>query len=124
MLLRLQIIVAIILVLGLLYVISLIRNNRLELRHAISWILVGIIVLILDCFPTLMEKLSELLGIASPVNMMFFLAFLFSLVIILVMSVAISIASSSIKKLVQEIGILKARVDEFENKARDKENGD
>lgn len=44
-----------------------------------------------------MEKLSELLGIASPVNMMFFLAFLFSLVIILVMSVALSIASSSIK---------------------------
>ena len=40
MLLRLQIIVAIILVLGLLYVISLVRNNRLELRHAISWILV------------------------------------------------------------------------------------
>ena len=119
MLLRLQIIVAIILVLGLLYVISLARNNRLELRHAISWILVGITVLILDCFPVLMEKLSELLGIASPVNMMFFLAFLFSLVIILVMSVALSIASSSIKKLVQEIGILKARVDELENKTRD-----
>ena len=113
MLLRLQIIVAIILVLGLLYVISLVRNNRLELRHAISWILVGITVLILDCFPVLMEKLSELLGIASPVNMMFFLAFL------LVMSVALSIASSSIKKLVQEIGILKARVDELENKTRD-----
>ena len=118
MLLRLQIIVAVILVLGLLYVISLVRNNRLELRHAISWILVGITVLILDCFPVLMEKLSELLGIASPVNMMFFLAFLFSL-IILVMSVALSIASSSIKKLVQEIGILKARVDELENKTRD-----
>lgn len=50
MLLRLQIIVAVILVLGLLYVISLVRNNRLELRHAISWILVGITVLILDCF--------------------------------------------------------------------------
>lgn len=119
MLLRLQIIVAIILVLGLLYVISLVRNNRLELRHSISWIVVGIIVLILDCFPVLMEKLSKLLGIVSPVNMMFFLAFLFSLVIILVMSVALSIASSSIKKLVQEVGILKARVEKLEEENRD-----
>lgn len=119
MLLRLQIIVAIILVLGLLYVISLVRNNRLELRHSISWIVVGIIVLILDCFPILMEKLSKLLGIVSPVNMMFFLAFLFSLVIILVMSVALSIASSSIKKLVQEVGILKARVEKLEEENRD-----
>ncbi len=118
MTLKLQIIVAIILVTGLLYILSLVRNNRLELKHAISWISVGIIVLILDCFPILMEKLAKLLGIASPVNMIFFLAFLFSLIIILAMSVALSIASSSVKKLVQEVALLKARVDKLEKDAQ------
>lgn len=121
MTLKLQIIIGIIIVTGLLYIISLIRGNRLELKHAISWLSVGTIVLILDCAPMLMDKLAKLFGIAAPVNMMFSMAFIFSLIIILTMSVALSIASSSVKRLVQKVALLDKKVLELEEKLKEKE---
>lgn len=113
---KIQIIVAAIVVIGLIYIFSLIRSNRLELKHAFSWITVGIMVLILDCFPILMEKLSKIFGIALPINMMFFVGFIFTLVIILTMSVALSITSASVKRLVQKTALLEKRIEELEKK--------
>lgn len=116
---KFQIIVAVIILLGMAYIVGLIRKNRLELKYALSWLVVAVLVLILDCFPNLMIKLADLLGIASPVNMMFFIGFLFSLVIILVLTVTVSIAASSVKRLTQKIALLEKRILELEN--RDKE---
>jgi hypothetical protein len=113
---KLQIIIAIVVLIGIVYLVSLIRKNRLELKYALSWLIVAVLVLIIDCFPILMEKLAKLLGIASPVNMMFFIGFLFSLVIILTLTVAISITASSVKRLVQKISLLEKRIEELENK--------
>lgn len=111
---KLQIIIAIIVLIGLTYLISLIRKNRLELKYALSWLVVAVIVLIIDCFPILMEELAHMLGIASPVNMMFFVGFLFSLVILLTLTVAVSIAATSVKRLTQKIALLEKRVEELE----------
>ena len=65
-------------------------------------------------FPNLMEKLAEFLGIASPVNMIFFLGFIFSLAIILILTVALSINAGSVKRLNQKIAMLDKRVRELE----------
>ena len=73
-------------------------------------------------FPNLMEKLAEFLGIASPVNMIFFLGFIFSLAIILILTVALSINAGSVKRLNQKIAMLDKRVRELEETK--KEQGD
>lgn len=111
---KLQIIIAAVVLIGLVYLISLIRKNRLELKYALSWLIIAVIVLIIDCFPILMEKLADLLGIVSPVNMMFFVGFLFSLVILLTLTVATSIAGSCVKRLTQKIALLEKRVEQLE----------
>ena len=80
---RIQIVVAIVVVVALSIIINMIRRKRLELRYALSWLLVGVSILILDCFPQLITWLAVQLGIASPINMLFFFGFCFSLVIIL-----------------------------------------
>ncbi len=116
MTLRFQIIIAVIVLFGLMYLINLIRKNRLELKYALSWITVSILILILDCFPVIMNSLSELLGIASPVNMLFLFGFLFMAIIILTLTVALSIASSSVKRLTQKAALLDKRVKELEEK--------
>ena len=103
---RIQIIIAIGVLVALSVIVNMIRQKKLELRYALAWLFVGCGVLILDCFPWLIDWMSKQLGIASPVNMLFFLGFCFSLVIIFVLTVAISRMSIRIKQLAQEVALL------------------
>ena len=102
---RIQIIIAILVVLFLFVIVSMIRNKSLELRYSLAWIIVGCGILVLDLFPGLMETLANMMGIVSPVNMLFFLGFCFSLIIILTLTIAISRMSVRIKNLAQEIAL-------------------
>lgn len=102
---RIQIIIAALIICFLAIIINMIRNRSLELRYSLAWIAVGGGILLLDFFPGLMEDLAGLMGIASPVNMLFFLGFCFSLVIIFVLTIAISRMSVRIKELAQELAL-------------------
>lgn len=109
---RIQIIVGIVVVLALVVIINMIRQKKLELRYALSWLGVGIAVLILDCFPQLITWLSRKVGIASPVNMLFFFGFCFSLIILFVLTIAMSRMSIRIKELTQELALFEKKMDE------------
>ncbi len=104
---RIQIIVAGFIIVALLIIIGMIRKKNLELRYALAWLLVGSGVLLLDLIPGLMTWIASLLGIASPVNMLFFLGFCFSLGIVFVLTVAVSRMSIRIKELAQELALYK-----------------
>lgn len=105
MTLRLQIVIAVIILLGLSIVINMVRRKQIELKYALAWLGAGVFVLIFDGFPQLMDWLSGKLGIASPVNMLFFLGFCFALVIIFVLTIMVSRMSVRIKRLAQEIAL-------------------
>ena len=77
--LKTQIIIAVIIISALLIIINMVKKKALELRYALAWIVVGVCILILDFFPMLIERLSALMGIYSPINMLFFWGFCFSL---------------------------------------------
>ena len=114
---RLQIIIAIILIIALCVIVNMIRKKRLELRYALAWLIVGVGTLVLDCFQILTTKLAELIGVASPINMLFFLGFCFSLVIIFVLTVAISRVSIRMKQLTQELALYEKKMnDELKNR--------
>lgn len=102
---KIQIIIAVIIVSALCIIVNMIRKKRLELRYALAWLMVGGSILVLDCFPGLMTRISRVLGIASPVNMLFFFGFCFSLSIIFVLTIAVSRMSIRIKQLAQELAL-------------------
>lgn len=102
---KIQIIIAVLIICALIVIIDMIRKKRLELSYALSWLLVGIGVLILDIFPQLIKTISEKIVIVSPVNMLFFFGFCFSLIIIFVLTIAVSKLSIKIKQLAQQIAI-------------------
>lgn len=110
---RIQIIVAIIIVLALCVIVNMIRKKALELRYALTWLGVGVVVLILDLFPGLMAHLSKLMGIALPSNMLFFLGFCFSLAIIFGLTIAVSRMSNRINDLTQEMALYMKREEEW-----------
>ena len=102
---KIQVIIAIIVIIALSIIVNMIRKKRLELRYALAWLIVGVGTLVLDC----------LVGIAAPVNMLFFFGFCFSLIIIFVLTVAISRVSIRMKQLAQELAL-------FEKKMNDEQN--
>ena len=47
---RTQIIVAVVVLAAFFYLIGKIRKNKLELKYALSWIIMGVLILLLDIF--------------------------------------------------------------------------
>lgn len=116
MTLKIQIIIAVFLLIALMVMINMIRKRQLELKYALSWLIAIFFVLILNCFPVLLTKLSHALGIWAPVNMIFFLGFCFSLVIIFGLTVGMSRMSERIKKLSQALAIQEEMIEELKLK--------
>ncbi len=120
--LKLQIIIALIILISLVALINLIRKNKLDLKYALSWILLGVGILVFDLFPGLTSLLAALLGIDVPVNMLFFLGFCFSLLIIFSLTVAVSRLSKRVTKLTQELALFSKKLDDHSNTPADKED--
>lgn len=108
--LKTQIIVAVIMVIALTGIANMVRKGALDLKFALSWFAVGIIVLILDIFPGIMSYLVHLLGIELPVNMLFFFGFCFTLFLVFILTVKVSRQSEQLKRLTQEVGLLEERI--------------
>lgn len=111
MTLRLQVIIGICLIIALAAITNMIRRRKLELKYALSWLIALVFVLILDCFPVLLTKLSSFLGIWAPVNMIFFLGFCFSLLIIFVLTVTLSRMSERVRKLSQAVALNEEKIE-------------
>lgn len=113
---KLQALIAVCVVVGIFYILQLIRRNKLEIKYALSWLVVGGFVLVLDLLPGFIEFLSDVIGIAEPVNMIFLFGFIFTLAIILSLTVALSITATSFKRLNQKVGMLDKKIRELEGK--------
>ena len=75
---KIQVIIAIIVIIALSIIVNMIRKKRLELRYALAWLIVGVGTLVLDCFPKLIKWISDLVGIAAGVVRMNWIKYLFS----------------------------------------------
>lgn len=61
-------------VLALLAIIELMRRATLRERHAVWWLVGGVLVLVLAIFPRMLTWLAAVLGVAIPTNLVFFVA--------------------------------------------------
>ena len=121
---KLQIVIGVAILFVFVILVNMIRRRSLELKYALSWMVVLCALLIFDCAPGLLIVVSDFLGIYAPVNMIFFLGFCFSLVIIFSLTVALSRLSNSIRTLDQMVALNEKRLREIETelrKARERE---
>ena len=107
---RLQLIVGIIVVIAIIYVINKVRTGKVDLRYVLIWLLLGMIFLAFDFIPQLQLAVSNILGIASPQNMLIFLSIGFILIILFNMTVIISKQTKRIERLIQENAILEGEL--------------
>lgn len=105
MTIKVRIILGAVLILVLGVIINMVRKRELELKYVLGWMVCDLALLLFTIFPGLMIGLSNFLGIYSPVNMIFFLGFVFSLIIIFSLTVALSRVTARVRRLSQAIAL-------------------
>ncbi|HIS06903.1 hypothetical protein B5F29_12190 [Lachnoclostridium sp. An196] len=111
---RLQVVIAAAILVVLAVLVNMIRRKSLELKYALPWMLVMAALFVFACAPQLLNVVSEFLGIYAPVNMIFFLGFCFSLLIIFSLTVALSRLSNSVRTLDQIVALNEKKLEELE----------
>jgi hypothetical protein len=93
----------------LLGVLELVRRRRLLERYALLWLLSAVVLLSLAIWDGLLSFVAERIGIKTPVNALFFVAFGFVLVLLLHFSIAVSRLADQSKVLAQRLALLEQR---------------
>lgn len=110
--LKAQILLIVFLVIVLAVIIAMVRKRRLELKYVLVWMICDIALLILTLFPRLLGWIADLLGIYSPMNMVFFLGILFSLIIIFTLTVTLSRVTAKVRRIAQVLAMLPEEIQE------------
>lgn len=110
---RLKVIIAVCLILGFGVIINLIRKKKLELKYALIWMLLIVGLALIIFIPGLLDALAEVLGIYSVMNMIFFIGFIFAIILIFSLTMALSRNSERVRKMAQRMAL-----NEYEMKHR------
>jgi hypothetical protein len=109
---QLRIIAVILAVLFFIYTIRLVRKDKAEIRHLLKWLVLALIILIGSLFPESGSKIAHLLGIQTLTSLALFVLVGLLLIISLKYQMSLISAEKQIKNLIQEISLLKKRVDD------------
>jgi hypothetical protein len=93
----------------LLVILELVRRRRLLERYALLWLFSSLVLLGLAVWNDALSTISHAIGIATPSNALFLIAFGFVLVLLLHFSLAVSRLSDQTKVLAQKLAILEDR---------------
>jgi hypothetical protein len=101
------------------WVVYLIRYHRLSLRDSLLWLLSTGTALLVALFPGLLTRAARALGVAVPSNALFAFAFLYILLNLLAMTVAISGNAARLRRITQECALLRAEIDALRRRRSD-----
>lgn len=116
---KVQVVAAVLLLLALVFVINMIRKRALELKYALAWIAVLTLVLLVDMVPAILNVLSYVFGIATPVNTLFLLALCFAVLLIFILTVAVSRMAERIRKLSQAVALNEEKIRELQGQIKE-----
>lgn len=98
-------------------VLKSIKHKKMQISFSIFWLLTGVLLLIALLIPNSIETISGLLGFELTVNMIFCVTIFIAFYLIFNLTTIISKQSQKNVTLVQEISILKKRIEALENRS-------
>lgn len=87
------------------FVIHQIRKAQLQIPDSISWMGFGLICVIIAIFPQISYGLADLLGIQSPVNLVYLVIIALLILRVFKLTLRLSQLDTKIKELSQKIAI-------------------
>lgn len=85
----------------------LLRSRRIREKYAAVWILLTVAVILLAVFPQLAFWVSDVVGVQTPVNLVFALAIVVLLAVCVQLSAEVSNLEEETRTLAEEIALLR-----------------
>lgn len=94
----------------LIVVIELLRRRHLRERHAMWWLVAGVLALIAGIFPNTLAWAAGLVGIEIPINLVFFASIAILFLVCLQHSSELTQLESKTRTLAEKVAILELKV--------------
>ena len=96
-------------------VIELLRRRLLRERHAIWWLIAGVLALVVGVFPATLDWAAGIVGIGQPTNLVFFLSIAILILVCLQHSAELTRLESKTQKLAEQSALQDLRISRLEN---------
>lgn len=94
-------------------IVSLLLRRQLREKYATLWLVIGLALLVLAIFPGLLVGMAHVLGVEIPSNLIFALSIVLLVGVALHLSWELSHAEDEVRRVAEEVAILRADVDEL-----------
>ena len=98
-------------ILLILFIINLVRKNKLDEKYSILWLIASFVILLVAIFPNLITIIANKFSVYYPPALMFLFAIIILGSYIIHISTVITKQNRMIVKLTQELGILKEKIE-------------
>lgn len=110
----LKIALVVILLIYLFIILKSVKKKNMRINYLIFWSITGILLIIALLVPNFVDNVSKFLGFELPINMIFSFAIFIVLYLIFDLTKLITKEQNKNITLIQEISMLKKRVEELE----------
>lgn len=100
-------------------VLEMLRRGKLRERHTLWWIVAGVIGLFFGIFPNLLDGLAAAVGVAVPVNLVFFLGIVVLFLVCIQQSTELTQSEERTRTLAEHTALLEDRVRKLEQRPAD-----
>ena len=90
-----------------------IRRGKMSLNHSLLWILISMVLLLIAVFPTIAFRLAGMMGIGTPVNLVFLFFAFFSIILFIYLTNVISKGDRINRRLVQKVALMERELREM-----------
>lgn len=107
----LRLLVLIVSLLITLIVVQILRKGRVPIKYSLLWFLSSTIILFVAIFPGVLDSVASFMGFQTISNMVIGIILVILLFITMSLTIIVSGQKEKIKLLIQEVSILKEKVD-------------
>ena len=92
------------------FVIDLLRRGVLREKYAVLWLFFSGAALLLAIFPAILVWLTGVLGVAEPVNLLFFVTIVVLVLVSVQLSYELSRHEARIRRLAEEVALIEEQL--------------
>ena len=92
------------------FVLDLLRRGVLREKYAVLWLFFSGAALLLAIFPAILVWLTGVLGVAEPVNLLFFVTIVLLVLVSVQLSYELSRHEARIRRLAEEVALLQEEI--------------
>lgn len=98
------------------FILNLVRNNKLDEKYSILWLFFGLIIFIISLFPEMIVKVAEKFNVFYAPSLLLLFGIIILGIHIVHITIVITKQNKMIVKLTQELAILKEKNIKVEEK--------